>query len=31
MAKPEKKERKGAKKKDKRLVPHGVAHIQATS
>src|SRR3954453_16770181 len=31
MAKPEgKKERKGAKKKDKRLVPHGVAHIQAT-
>jgi small subunit ribosomal protein S11 len=31
MAKVEgKKERKGAKKKDRRLVPHGVAHIQAT-
>src|SRR5260370_6553134 len=31
MAKVEgKKERKGTKKKDRRLVPHGVAHIQAT-
>jgi small subunit ribosomal protein S11 len=31
MAKTEgKKERKGAKKKEKRIVPHGVAHIQAT-
>src|ERR1700680_954122 len=31
MAKAEgKKERKGAKKKDRRIVPHGVAHIQAT-
>jgi small subunit ribosomal protein S11 len=31
MAKTEgKKERKGAKKKEKRNVPHGVAHIQAT-
>ena len=30
MAKAEKKERKGAKKKEKRNVPHGVAHIQAT-
>lgn len=31
MAKPgEKKDRKGAKKKEKRIVPHGVAHIQAT-
>ncbi|MCB1007339.1 MAG: 30S ribosomal protein S11, partial [Acidobacteria bacterium] len=25
-----KKEKKGAKKKEKRLVPHGVAHIQAS-
>src|SRR6266508_156212 len=30
MAKAEKKERKGAKKKEKRNVPHGVVHIQAT-
>src|SRR3954467_10580877 len=31
MAKAEgKKDRKGAKKKEKRSVPHGVAHIQAT-
>jgi small subunit ribosomal protein S11 len=31
MAKPAaKKERKGAKKKEKRNVPHGVAHIKAT-
>src|ERR1700674_4133427 len=31
MAKAEgKKERKGAKKKDRRVVPHGIAHIQAT-
>lgn len=31
MAKTEgKKERKGAKKKEKRIVPHGVVHIQAT-
>jgi small subunit ribosomal protein S11 len=31
MAKAEpKKERKGAKKKEKRVVPHGIAHIQAT-
>jgi small subunit ribosomal protein S11 len=31
MAKAEpKKDRKGAKKKEKRVVPHGVAHIQAT-
>src|ERR1700692_5122935 len=31
MAKAEgKKERKGAKKKDRRIVPHGVAHRQAT-
>src|SRR3954454_17523365 len=31
MAKPEgKKERKGGKKKERRLVPHGVAYIQAT-
>ena len=31
MAKSEgKKDRKGAKKKEKRHVPHGVAHIQAT-
>ena len=31
MAKTEgKKERKGTKKKDRRVVPHGVAHIQAT-
>src|ERR687896_2226753 len=31
MAKAEgKKERKGAKRKEKRVVPHGVAHIQAT-
>lgn len=30
MAKAGKKERKGAKRKEKRNVPHGVAHIQAT-
>jgi small subunit ribosomal protein S11 len=31
MAKAEgKKERKGAKKRERRVVPHGVAHIQAT-
>ena len=31
MAKAEgKKDRKGAKRKEKRVVPHGVAHIQAT-
>jgi small subunit ribosomal protein S11 len=30
MAKAEKKDRKGGKKKEKRNVPHGVAHIQAT-
>src|SRR5262245_63427907 len=30
MAKAEKKERKGAKRKEKRNVPHGVVHIQAT-
>ncbi|HEY3491801.1 MAG TPA: 30S ribosomal protein S11, partial [Solirubrobacterales bacterium] len=30
MAKAEKKDRKGAKRKEKRNVPHGVAHIQAT-
>ena len=31
MAKAEgKKDRKGTKKKDRRNVPHGVAHIQAT-
>jgi small subunit ribosomal protein S11 len=31
MAKAEgKKDRKGAKKKERRVVPHGVAHIQAT-
>jgi len=31
MAKPEgRKERKGAKKREERSVPHGVAHIQAT-
>jgi small subunit ribosomal protein S11 len=30
MAKAVKKERKGAKKKEKRNVPHGVAHIKAT-
>ena len=30
MAKAEKKERKGAKKEEKRNVPHGVVHIQAT-
>ncbi|MFN7939979.1 MAG: 30S ribosomal protein S11 [Thermoanaerobaculia bacterium] len=27
---PGKKEKKGAKKKEKRIVPHGVAHIQAS-
>ena len=30
MAKAEKKDRKSGKKKEKRNVPHGVAHIQAT-
>src|SRR5689334_17800415 len=30
MAKAEKKDRKGTKRKEKRNVPHGVAHIQAT-
>jgi len=30
MAKTEKKDRKGGKRKEKRNVPHGVAHIQAT-
>ncbi len=30
MAKEGKKDRKGAKRKEKRVVPHGVAHIQAT-
>jgi small subunit ribosomal protein S11 len=30
MAKTEKKDRKGGKKREKRNVPHGVAHIQAT-
>jgi len=30
MAKAEKKDRKGGKRKEKRNVPHGVAHIQAT-
>ncbi len=30
MAKGAKKERKGGKRKEKRNVPHGVAHIQAT-
>ncbi|HWM94989.1 MAG TPA: 30S ribosomal protein S11 [Thermoanaerobaculia bacterium] len=30
MAKGEKKDRKGGKRKEKRNVPHGVAHIQAT-
>ena len=30
MAKVEKKDRKGGKRKEKRNVPHGVAHIQAT-
>lgn len=30
MAKTEKKDRKGGKKKEKRNVPHGVVHIQAT-
>lgn len=30
MAKAVKKERKGAKKKERRNVPHGVAHIKAT-
>jgi len=30
MAKAEKKDRKGGKKREKRNVPHGVAHIQAT-
>jgi small subunit ribosomal protein S11 len=30
MAKSEKKEKKGTKKRERRNVPHGVAHIQAT-
>jgi len=30
MAKPVKKEAKGGKRREKRVVPHGVAHIQAT-
>jgi len=30
MAKTEKKDRKGTKRREKRNVPHGVAHIQAT-
>ncbi len=30
MAKAEKKDRKGGKKREKRNVPHGVVHIQAT-
>lgn len=30
MAKPGKKDRKGGKKKEKRIVPHAVAHVQAT-
>jgi small subunit ribosomal protein S11 len=30
MAKSEKKDRKGTKKRERRNVPHGVAHIQAT-
>ena len=30
MAKVEKKDRKSGKRKEKRIVPHGVAHIQAT-
>ncbi|MFP5288629.1 MAG: 30S ribosomal protein S11 [Thermoanaerobaculia bacterium] len=30
MAKTEKKDRKGGERKEKRNVPHGVAHIQAT-
>ncbi|HEX7181864.1 MAG TPA: 30S ribosomal protein S11 [Thermoanaerobaculia bacterium] len=30
MAKTEKKDRKGGKKREKRNVPHGVVHIQAT-
>jgi small subunit ribosomal protein S11 len=30
MAKPAKKEKKVGKKREKRIVPHGVAHVQAT-
>jgi len=30
MAKDTKKDRKGGKKRERRNVPHGVAHIQAT-
>jgi small subunit ribosomal protein S11 len=30
MAKPAKKERKVGKKRERRIVPHGVAHVQAT-
>jgi small subunit ribosomal protein S11 len=30
MAKTEKKDRKGSKRREKRNVPHGIAHVQAT-